>query len=234
MPIRGALAASNTTLFGGAADGRVYAFDKDTGLTRWVNQYSSGFSSQPVLSGSFLYVGSEDGALYAIDQATGRTLWRYRTRGAVRGPAAVDGKVVYFGSGDGYVYAVGESGKRLRWRMRTGAGVQAVSSVNGGLLVASLDNFVYFLSLTNGNRIWKHQLPGRISSQPLTARDAALFTPLTSDSGVVLALRDGRQVNSLPIGEENNSTGSPISAGDLVLVTTPHALLAFAPRKDKP
>jgi len=145
----------------------------------------------------------------------------------VRGPVALADGTVYFGSGDGYVYAVNEADGRRQWRKRTGAGVQAVARVGRGLLVASLDNFAYLLSFSRGRKIWKRQLPGRISSQPLAAEDSALFTPLSSEAGVVLALRDGRQVNTLPTGEGIN-TASPIIAGDAVLITTEHGLLAFS------
>ena len=227
-PIRGSLAVSSTTLFGGANDGKVYAIDKRTGLTQWTNQYSASFASKPILSGPLVFIGAEDGTLYAIDQASGRNVWRYRTHGPIRGPVAVVSGIVYFGSGDAYVYAVRENTGRLLWRSRTGAAVQSVAAVNEGLLVASLDNFVYLLSLNRGSRLWKRQLSGRISSQPLTAPDGALFVPLASNSGIVLALRDGKQVNTLPIGEDNGIGASPINVGDLVFVTTIEGLLAFS------
>jgi hypothetical protein len=106
-------------------------------------------------------------------------------------------------------------------------------------LVASLDNFAYFLSLSRGKRIWKRQLPGRISAQPLTTEDSALFTPLSSAVGVVLALRDGKQVNSLPTGDSINTAASPVVIADAVFLTTDHGLLAFshpveAKSSDKP
>jgi outer membrane protein assembly factor BamB len=233
-PVRGALVVGEKALFGGAIDGRVYAFDKRTGLTLWSSQYSAAFSSQPLLSGTRLYIGSEDGALLAIDQADGRIVWRYRTRGPIRGPVAIANGIVYFGSGDGYAYAVREAGFDLLWRRRTGAGVQAVATVDNGLMVASLDNFVYLFSLNTGRHLWRRQLAGRIAAPPVTAPDGALFTPLSSDSAIVLSLRDGKPVNTLAIGEENSSAASPISAADFVFVTTPHGLLAFSGSNVRP
>jgi hypothetical protein len=76
--------------------------------------------------------------------------------------------------------------------------------------------------------LWKKLLPGRISAQPLTVAETALFTPLSSSEGVVLGLKDGKQVNSLPTGEELTSSASPIIVGDAVILTTEHGLLAFA------
>jgi len=226
-PLRGALTISGGKLFAGGSDGRAYAFDKRTGGVLWSIPFALPFDSQPVVKGGKVYIGSEDGTLLALDEATGRLLWRYRTKGAIHGPVAVTSESVFFGSGDGYVYAVSTDKGRLKWRKRTGAGVEAVVLAGDALLAASLDNFAYLLNL-KGSMLWKKQLPGRISAQPLTVQEAALFTPLSSSEGVVLGLKDGKQVNSLPTGDELTSSASPILVGDAVILTTEHGLLAFA------
>lgn len=226
-PLRGALALNGGKLFGGGSDGRAYAFDKQTGGVLWSIPFSLVFSGQPVVRDGKVFLGSEDGTLLALDEASGRLLWRYRTKGAIHGPVAVNSDRVFFGSGDGYVYALSTDRGRLKWRKRTGAGVEAVVLVRDTLLAASLDNFAYLLD-QKGSMLWKKQLPGRISAQPLTIAQAALFTPLSSSEGVVLELKDGKQVNSLPTGEELTSSASPILVGDAVILTTEHGLLAFA------
>lgn len=228
FPLRGALVLNEQTLFGGSSDGRVYAVNKNSGEVVWVKQFNSPFASLPTVSKTNLLIGNDDGTLICLDQATGKPLWRYRTRGPVRGRPSVSQGIVYFGSADGYVYAVDEANGRFRWRTRTGAGVQAVTVTEGGVLVASLDNFVYFLTLARGGRLWKKQLAGRIAAQPLAAADGALFTPLSGDTGVVLDLRDGRQLNSIPIGEDNTTAASPIVVKDVLFVTTRQGLLAFS------
>jgi len=227
-PLRGSLALNGGKLFAGGIDGRAYAFDKRTGSVLWSIPFGSALNGHPVSTGGRVYFGSEDGTLLALEESTGKLLWRYRTEGAIRGPVAVSNETIFFGSGDSYVYAVTADKGHLIWRKRTGAGVDAVTLTNQGLLAASLDNFAYFLN-NSGKLIWKRQLPGRIPSRPLTVQEAALFTPLSSSEAVVLALRDGKQVNSLPTGEELTSSAAPIIVGDAVLVTTVHALLAFAP-----
>jgi outer membrane protein assembly factor BamB len=226
-PLRGALALSGERIFAGGSDGRIYAFDKRTGGVFWSIPFASPFSGQPVIQGGRVYLGSEDGTLYSLEEASGRLLWRFKTKGAIRGPVAVAQGMALFGSGDGYVYAVSADKGKMVWQKRTGGGVEAVSLAGDALLAASLDNFAYLLKL-NGKMIWKRQLPGRISSQPLTMQEAALFTPLSSSNAVVLALRDGKQVNSLATGEELTSSAAPIIVGDTVIVTTEHGLLAFS------
>jgi eukaryotic-like serine/threonine-protein kinase len=227
MPLTGALTLSNGKLFAGGSDGKVYSFDARNGEARWSYDYGAPFNSQPVVAGARVYIGSEDGNLLAFDESTGKLVWHYRTKGAVRGAVANGNDLVYFGSGDGYVYAVNAVSGRLVWRKRTGAGVQSVVRAGEELLVASLDNFVYKFSLT-GARLWKRRLTGRIASQPLVTRSAALFMPFSSSTAVVLELRDGRQANLLPVGEEISTSASPIAVGENVLLTTEHGLLAFA------
>ncbi len=226
-PLRGSLTLKGGKIFAGGADGKFYAFDAATGVGRWSFEHSAPFNGQSVVADARVYVGSEDGSLQALDESSGKLLWRYRSKGAVRGPVAVADDSVFFGSGDGYVYALNSTNGKLRWKTRTGAGVQAVVRVENSLLVASLDNFVYLYSL-GGSKVWKRQLPGRISSQPFTTIDGALFTPLSSSAAVVLGLVDGRPVNSLPTDEEMGRSASPIAVGDAVFLTTQSGLLAFA------
>ena len=233
-PLGAGLAAGVNALFAGDVDGRVYAFDKHTGLALWINHYAEGFSSEPLVAGQFVYLGSDAGNLLALDQATGRLVWQYHSHGAIQGPIAAANGIIYFGSGDGYVYAFSESRRKLLWRRRTGAAVQAVVVVENGLLAASLDNFAYLLSLKKGALVWRRQLPGRIPARPFTAADGALFTPMSTDSAVVLGLRDGKPANTLPLGEENSSSAAPIVVGDLVLIATSHGVLAFAAPPQSP
>jgi eukaryotic-like serine/threonine-protein kinase len=227
-PLRGGLAVSGGRLFAGGVDGRAYAFDKRTGGVFWSIPFGSAFSGRPTVDNTRVYLGSEDGTMLALESSTGKLLWKYRTKGAIRGSVAVADGTVFFGSADGYVYGVSADKGRLVWRKRTGGGVEAVALADGSLIAASLDNFAYLLNL-KGGMVWKRLLPGRISSQPLVADGAALFTPLSSSAAVVLALRDGKQVNSLPTGEEMTSTASPIRVGAAIILTTEHGLIAFAP-----
>lgn len=226
-PLRGSLTVKNGRLFAGSSDGKVYSFDASSGEAKWGYQYSSAMECPPTIESGRLYIGAEDGSLLALDAESGKLLWRFRTKGPIRGAVAAASDLVYFGSGDGYVYAVNVASGKLRWKTRTGAAVQAVTHVQDGLLVASLDNFVYLYTL-NGKRVWKRQLPGRISSQPFTTSAGALFTPLSSSAAVVLGLSDGKPVNSLPTEDELTSSASPIGVGDAVFLTTQRGLLAFA------
>lgn len=230
-PLRGRLAAGPGAVFAGASNGVVNAFDKRTGVTIWANSYGDGFDSQPMLDGDRLYIGSLGGWLRALNQANGEVLWVVRTRGAIRGPIAVRDGVLFFGSDDGHVYAVREDRGKMVWKRRTGAAVQAVAVVEDGVLASSFDNFAYLLSLRHGSVRWRQLLPGRVPARPVTALDGALFTPLSTDSAIVLNLKDGKPVNRLQIGQENSSSAAPVVVQDIVFLTTAQGLMAFSPSR---
>jgi len=227
-PLRGSLATGPSAIFAGAANGGVYAFDKRTGQTIWTNTYGDEFDAQPMLDGDRLYIGSVGGWLRALNPSTGLALWHVRTHGAIRGPIALRDGVVFFGSSDGHVYAVRDGSGNIVWKRRTGASVQAVTVVEDGVLASSFDNFAYLLSLRHGSVRWRQLLPGRIPARPITAADGALFTPLSTDSAIVLSLKDGKPVNRLQIGQENSSSAAPVVVQETVFLTTAKGLMAFS------
>jgi outer membrane protein assembly factor BamB len=227
-PIRGTLAANATTLFGRSSDGRIYAVKKETGEIAWIKYGSLPFNSSPVLYGRKLYVVDEGGNLYALEEETGQTSWRYRTHGRAGVSLAIIEGTVFVGSDEGYVHAIEETTGRMRWRARTGAAVQTVQPAGRCLLATSLDNFVYCLSKQRGNKIWKRQLPGRVAARPLVLDDDVLLSPLAGDECVVLSLQDGRKINSVYVGDDNNSEADPLSSGDLLFLTTRKAIIALS------
>lgn len=230
-PLRGSLAAGPGAVFAGAANGGVHAFDKRTGITLWANTYGDEFDAQPMLDSGRLYIGSVSGWLRALNQSNGGALWVVRTRGAIRGPISLREGVLFFGSDDGHVYAVRNDRGKMVWKRRTGASVQAVAVVEDGVLASSFDNFAYLLSLRHGSVRWRQLLPGRVPARPVTAADGALFTPLSTDSAIVLSMKDGKPVNRLQLGQENSSSAAPVVVQEIVFLTTAQGLMAFSPSR---
>ncbi len=227
-PIRTTLLINQSMVFVATLDGKIYALKKNTGEVVWVKNNNYPFNSHTVLSGDKLYIGDEFGNLHAIELNSGRTSWRYRTRGPLRAPVIVVNGLIFAGSEDTYIYAFSEKTGRLRWRSRAGAGIQSLVATPQHILATSLDNFVYCLSQRKGNKIWKRQLSGRILSQPLATSDGILFAPLTGDECVVLDPKDGEKINSINVGEENNTAAAPIQAGEKLLLTTRKGLIAYS------
>lgn len=226
-PARGGLHLNGKSLFVTSSDGRLYAIKKETGEIRWIKYNSSPFSPQTLLHGETLYASDTYGDILAIELENGRTLWRYRTRKQLRAPVAVHENMVYAGTADGFVHAIDRTSGRLRWRVRTGAAVQALLAGEGWVLATSLDNFVYCLSPQNGAKSWKRQLAGRVTAAPLVVDKHVLLAPLVGEECVVLSLEDGKKVNSIYVGEDNNTEAAPVLTKEALLLTTREGLLAL-------
>lgn len=226
-PVRGVINLNGQNLFVTSADGRLYALRKETGEIRWIKYNSSPFSSQNLLEGQTLYAYDSYGDILSIELENGKTLWRYRTRKQLSAPVAVHGSMIYAGTADGFVYAIDRTNGRLRWRVRAGAAIQAVLAGEKWVLATSLDNFVYCLSPQNGAKVWKRQLAGRVTAPPLVLNNHVLLAPLVGEECVVLNLEDGKKVNSIYVGEDNNTEAAPLLTTDSLLLTTREGLLAL-------
>lgn len=229
-PIRTTLTVNQNMLFAGTEDGKLYSIKTSDGEINWMKSNPTPFKSNPIISGGKLYIGDETGTLHAIEKNSGQTLWRYRTRGPLRAPVAFvpDNGLVIVGSADSTIYALSEQTGRLRWRARAGAAVQSVVGSARCVIATSLDNFVYCLAPQSGRRIWKRQLSGRVLSQPLVTSDGILFAPLAGDECIILDLLEGKKINSVNVGEDNNTAASPVRAGPTLLLTTQEGLMAYA------
>jgi outer membrane protein assembly factor BamB len=226
-PVRGAINLNAQSLFVTSSDGRIYALRKETGEIKWIKYNSSPFGAQNLLDGQTLYASDTYGDILSIELENGRTLWRYRTRRPLRAPVAVYGNMVYAGTTDGFVYAIDKTTGRLRWRVRAGAAIQAVLAGEKWVLATSLDNFVYCLSPRNGAKVWKRQLAGRVTAPPLVLNSNVLLAPLVGDECVVLSLEDGKKVNSIYVGEDNNTEAAPLLTTDALVLTTREGLMAL-------
>lgn len=226
-PARGTVHLNGQNLLFTSSDGRLYALKKETGEIRWIKYNSSPFSTVHLLDEKTLYASDTYGDILSIEAENGNTLWRYRTRKALRAPVAVYGNMVYAGTSDGFVYAIDRLTGRLRWRVRTGAAIQAVLAGERWVLATSLDNFVYCLSPPNGAKVWKRQLAGRVTAPPLVVNNYVLLAPLVGDECVVLNLEDGKKVNSVYVGEDNNTEAAPLLRADALLLTTREGLMAL-------
>ncbi len=61
-----------------------------------------------------------------------------------------------------------------------------------------------------------------------------LLAPLVGDECVVLSLEDGKKVNSIYVGEDNNTEAAPLLTAEALLLTTREGLLALANNAQNP
>jgi outer membrane protein assembly factor BamB len=114
-------------VFLGNTDGRVYAYDAQSGSLDWAVQTGAYVYASPAVSnapglGPTVYLGSYDGTFYALNARSGQISWKYDAGGRISGSATVIGRLVYFSDlGDRRTFGLGVSTGRVLFQIDTGA-----------------------------------------------------------------------------------------------------------------
>jgi hypothetical protein len=201
----------NDTVVVGGGDGLVYAFNVRSGSARWTFRTGGRVRSSPAISNGVVYVGSYDGSLYAIDFKSGKLIWRYDTKGRslssadvgydrrsiLSSPAISDG-AVYFGSRDADLYAVDAAKGTLKWVYDYAKDGEpwAISSpaVRGQVVyMGTADgHFVHAVRATDGQELWRFEMPSRVWSSPVVA-GSELYVTNQSGSLHAVDLTSGKE-----------------------------------------
>jgi outer membrane protein assembly factor BamB len=193
---------------------RYMAFDKRTGVLRWISTPAQGpfddannqaSPTVAVIGGRRLVIGGgADGWLYAVDSRTGAPVWRYQL--SVRGlnsPPVVDGHVVFAahseenpqggamgavaaidGRGSGDISATGTV-----WRtLGLPVGFAGPTVAGGRIYVVDNAANLHALDQKDGRLLWTHSL-GTVGRAAPVFADGKLY--LTEQNGKVLVVEPG-------------------------------------------
>lgn len=126
-PIVQAAAYENGRLFFGAADGRCYALDAETGAMIWTADAGRpGFSQAALVAGGKLFLGDRAGVFYAFDLESGEILWRHDAGEPFLASAAYN---------DGRVFCAAEDMKLRALDAKTGALVWESDTMPGNGII---------------------------------------------------------------------------------------------------
>jgi outer membrane protein assembly factor BamB len=114
-------------VFLGNTDGRIYAYDAQSGKLDWAVQTGAYVYASPAVTnapglGPTIYLGSYDGTFYALDARSGHIRWRFNAGGRISGSATIIGRTVYFADlGEHRTYGLGISTGRVLFLKYTGS-----------------------------------------------------------------------------------------------------------------
>lgn len=208
-------------LFAADVDGKVYAFDPQTGKQIWRAKTEARVSAGPAVVGDLVLVGTLDAEVIALKRADGTPRWRAKVSSEVMAPPAGDGHVVVVRTVDGFVQGLStETGERL-WiidRSVPNLTLRGLSEplVVGGHVYIGMDNGrLLALSLETGAVQWEQAVAvptGRTELDRLTDIDASMLpgdrsiyavsfggelVSLDADSGEVQWRRSIKSYNNL-------------------------------------
>ncbi|MDQ2051611.1 PQQ-binding-like beta-propeller repeat protein [Natronolimnohabitans sp. A-GB9] len=192
-------------IFAGSNDGVVYCWEYPSLEFAWAfeadadgeEREGGAFRAGAEIKGTtaaydgYGYVGSWDDTFYCIDLEDGSEEWAFETeRSIMSNPAVdVDEGIVYMGNDAGSVFALeADSGEEL-WSADVGGRVIGALTVTAETVLAgSYDSHLYALDKTTGDRRWRVQNRGRVTSAPVPVdgriyyAERAVFSNYYSDA----------------------------------------------------
>jgi outer membrane protein assembly factor BamB len=143
-------------------DGKVIAFDAETGRIRWQRTIGPTESS-PLLADGLVVVGDWSHNVYAFTASTGNLRWHFHSGGLIKGAISLAGNRVYFGSYDTHVYALElHTGKQV-WRAssqprigRTGTFYANPAVAYGRVYIGATDGKMYSYGARSGKLRWSN------------------------------------------------------------------------------
>jgi len=222
-------------VFVGAGDGGFHAIDAASGAKRWRFETRGRVRGGAALAGTRVVFGSTDQHLYALERADGREAWRFDTGAVIETtPVVHDGRVLIGNRGYG-LHAIDAANGTLAWKQFWwGSWVESVPVVaDGTLYIGSSDlRRVSAIDPATGNLRWRSDVFGWTFGTPLALGDVlhvgtaggtpyfiahrASYATLDRRTGRVLTRRELPDTG----GHQWGIAGSPVRAGNLVLVAT--------------
>jgi outer membrane protein assembly factor BamB len=212
---------SNGTLYIGADDGTVRAFDAATGAPRWSFTRTVGVGSQlgldgyVAVSGDTVVVTSDSGAVYALDAATGKQRWLYPMPTAQTNiyttPALAFG-LVYVTSGglNGAVYALDMTTGKVRWTAAQQGGFDGQPVIVGDTLYAGANDpdTVHAYDAKTGASRWSYNTGALVVARPAVgadtvyvgAQDSTVYAIRTADQSLAWKFATGGNAPTPLIG----------------------------------
>jgi outer membrane protein assembly factor BamB len=198
LTIRGTSAPilNGNTVFAGFANGRVVAFNADTGGVMWevrvaISQGRSEIErivdvdGHMALIGNELYAASYQGRVVAIDVASGRKLWQ-KDVSSFSGVSQGFGNV-YVTDEDGTISAYLRNGQGLRWE-QSALGYRELSRptpVSSYVAVVDLEGYLHLVSQVDGEFVGRVKAGGGGARADMIANGNLLY--VFTNSGSLIA-----------------------------------------------
>jgi outer membrane protein assembly factor BamB len=237
-------ALADGVVYVGSGDGGLHAVDAASGERRWRFETGDRVRGGAAIAGERVVFGSTDHFIYALDRATGRELWKHDTGAEVEDQPLVAGERVFIGNRGGGLYALSlATGERLWKTFFWGSWMESTPVLADGVLYVGSSDLrrVSALAPENGRVLWRTDVYGWTFGTPLLVGDrifagAAGGTPYFIPHVASFSMLDrktGRLLRRFPLPEVPGAhqwgiAGSPVLAGDLVVVSTIQGgLMAF-------
>jgi outer membrane protein assembly factor BamB len=220
------LAALNGSIVVVSKNGVIQSLDTKSGTLKWKREIAEGFVTFPVFTTEKLFVATTKKQIFKISLGTGQ-IDSLQTFPYDTSALSTAGEMLIVGDERGNVTVLADGVAKPRWKFRSGAQISAVVVLNDNVLVASHDNFVYFLSLSRGGLVWKKRLSGRTSYLSGSLGPYVLVATLEGHSILYLDPSNGKVSGQIALKDDEELVSAAV-ADKVVYTLTSDAVHAYA------
>lgn len=204
----------NGALTAVSREGSIVSVDTQNGRINWRTQPFGRITARPSFSQHGIALGTAEKQIYVISSVTRDVLFKGSTDFIPTAVANPTAGVIVGGDERGNVVSINIPDGKSVWKFKSGGAISFVSISKEGLFITSLDNFVYLISMYNGDVIWKRRLPGRVVEGGLILEGFILVLIYGENSAFLIDTKKGKIVDQLPQSDNGFISQVPVVLKD--------------------
>lgn len=208
-------------------NGHLKAIDKQNGINLWETDLKQTIS---VISYSedTIIIGTFNKKIFLISSINGTIIKEFDVNDIPIGILQLNRETIYWGDNKGFLNSLSVSMSNTVWKRRFGGETTSITHTYRGLLITSIDNFIYMVSYNNGKIIWKRRLAARVVEKPFIKDNLAVVFAFGDSNVFFIELEKGKIMNSLTLSDANFFTGNLQNASHVLVFPTLQGLYAFS------
>ena len=211
-----------------SSNGIVRSLDPATGQQFWKREIANSFLFAPIADDKRLAIATEGNQVFLISLATGEIESVRKLPFRITAFAILNTDSIMVGDDRGNVRRFVGGGERPLWTMKAGAAVSSIVAVNDRVLIASNDNFVYFLRAASGSVQWKRRYSGRVGFSLSLLGRYSLVANLNESEVFLTELATGKPAGQIVLSEGEGIVVSPLTIHDVVFLISNTSAYAFS------
>lgn len=215
-------------------DGKFSRVDKDSGALIWSKDLKLELSSAPILFENQIVFGTKSKKIFFYSIENGNILYEFYVLSSPNIISVIKDKYLFWGDYKGNAHLAYLSDlitKKVIWKIRSGAEISNIYTTRQGLLILSLDNFIYLVSTEKGKFIWKKRFDGRLLLNTIILNKYIVVATFASQFADIIDIESGRLVDQFVIGDSDYFLDKPLVLNNLFIFPTIKGFVVFTNSK---
>ena len=200
--------------------GVIQSIDAKTGAANWKREIAEGFVAEPVITRVKVLVATTGNQIFGVAMSSGEIESLRKVPFGVTSMGETSASDLVAGDERGNLSSMTSGIEKVRWKFKSGGEISNIITFDDHLLVASHDNFVYFIASRNGGLVWKKRLSGRVSQLGNIFGEYVFVAGLEEHSAVFTDIASGKVAGQIQFGEDENLVVGPVFSSGVILLLT--------------